>query len=104
MRTTFIHSLLAVVFAAAGLGITPPYASTLDAKQMPAAPVYAIRGAKIVTAAGATIDKGNVVMRNGLIVDVGATAVIPDDAAVVDGNGMTVYPGLIAMANMTALA
>jgi imidazolonepropionase-like amidohydrolase len=92
MRKTLSLSLLAIVFG----GIA-------TAAQMPAAPVYAIRGAKIVTAAGATIDKGNVVMRNGLIVDVGATAVIPDDAAVVDGNGMTVYPGLIDMGNSAAL-
>lgn len=103
MRKTLTHSFLAVVFAAAGLASTPPYASVANARQMPAAAVYAIRGAKIVTAAGATIDKGNVVMRNGIIVDVGANAAIPDDAAVVDGNGMTVYPGLIDMANLGAV-
>jgi len=92
MRKTTIYSALAIVFS--GIVATA---------QMPAAAVYAIRGAKIVTAAGATIDKGNVVMRNGIIVDVGANAAIPDDAAVVDGNGMTVYPGLIDMANLGAV-
>ncbi len=74
----------------------------VDAFQMPAAPVYAIQGAKIVTA-GSTIDKGNLVMRNGVIEDVGAAAAIPADAIVVDGANLTVYPGLIDMTNTTAV-
>ncbi len=55
---------------------------------------YAIRGATIVTVTGATIPKGNVVVRNGLIEAVGVEAAIPADAKVIDGAGMTVYPGL----------
>lgn len=55
---------------------------------------YAIRGATIVTVTGATIAKGNVVVRNGLIEAVGAEAAIPADAKVIDGAGLTVYPGL----------
>ncbi len=55
---------------------------------------YAIRGATIVTVTGATIPKGNVVVRNGLIEAVGAEAAIPADAKVIDGAGMTIYPGL----------
>jgi len=74
----------------------------LSARQMPAAPVYAIQGAKIVTGA-ATIEKGNLVMRNGVIEDVGPSAAVPADAVVVDGSGMTVYPGLIDMTNTTAV-
>lgn len=72
------------------------------ARQMPAAPVYAIQGAKIVTV-GQTIDKGNVVMKDGLIDDVGANASIPAGAVVVDGSNMTVYPGLIDMTNTAAV-
>ena len=41
-------------------------------RRIAAAPFYAIRGARIVTVAGAPIDKGTVVMRNGVIDDVGA--------------------------------
>jgi imidazolonepropionase-like amidohydrolase len=55
----------------------------------------AIRNAKIVTVSGAVINKGTVVVRNGLIVDVGESAAIPGDATVIDGEGMTVYPGLV---------
>lgn len=73
-----------------------------EARQMPAAPVYAIQGAKIVTGT-TTIDKGNLVMRDGVIADVGANAPIPSEAVVVDGANMTVYPGLIDMTNTSAV-
>jgi imidazolonepropionase-like amidohydrolase len=67
------------------------------------AALYAIRGARIVPVAGAVIDKGTVVMRDGLIVEVGATAAAPADAIAIDGAGLTVYPGLIDMANTAAV-
>src|SRR5580700_11800753 len=55
----------------------------------------AIRNAKIVTVSGSVIAKGTVVVRAGLIQDVGANVTIPADAVVIDGEGMTVYPGLV---------
>jgi imidazolonepropionase-like amidohydrolase len=55
----------------------------------------AIRNAKIVTVSGAVVNKGTVVVRNGLIQDVGENVQIPADATVIDGEGMTVYPGLV---------
>ncbi len=64
--------------------------------------VFAIRGARIVTAAGAPIDTGTIVMRHGVIEAVGASVAVPPDAAVVDGSGLTVYPGLIDLGNTRA--
>lgn len=64
---------------------------------------YAVRGARIVTAAGAPIASGTVVLRDGLIEAVGADVRVPEDARVIDGAGLTVYPGLIDLAN-TAVA
>jgi imidazolonepropionase-like amidohydrolase len=58
---------------------------------------YAIRGARIVTAAGAPLASGTIVLRGGLIEAVGADAAVPADARVIDGAGLTVYPGLIDM-------
>jgi imidazolonepropionase-like amidohydrolase len=55
----------------------------------------AIHNAKIVTVSGPAIAKGTVVLRNGLIEAVGENVQVPADAWVVDGEGMTVYPGLI---------
>jgi imidazolonepropionase-like amidohydrolase len=58
------------------------------------AQTYAISNAKIVTVSGATIEKGTVVVRDGLIESVGETVKIPADARVFDAAGLTVYPGL----------
>jgi len=55
---------------------------------------YAIRGGTIVTVTGATIQKGTVVVRKGLIESVGADVPVPADARVIDATGMTIYPGL----------
>jgi imidazolonepropionase-like amidohydrolase len=55
----------------------------------------AIRNAKIVTVSGSVISKGTVVVRNGLIQDVGENVQVPADAILIDGEGLTVYPGLV---------
>jgi imidazolonepropionase-like amidohydrolase len=65
--------------------------------------VYAIRGARIVTAVGAPIASGTLVIRNGLIEAVGASIQPPAEAIVIDGNGLTVYPGLIDMGSTIAV-
>ena len=57
--------------------------------------VYAIRGARIMPVAGAPIASGTIVIRNGVIEAVGAGIEAPKDARVIDGAGLTVYPGLI---------
>jgi imidazolonepropionase-like amidohydrolase len=59
---------------------------------------YAITNARIVTAAPqgpGTIERGTIVIRNGVIQAVGASVAAPADARVIEGNGLTVYPGLI---------
>src|SRR5437588_1890506 len=64
--------------------------------------VYAIRGARIVTAAGSPIESGTVVFRKGIIEAVGASVTVPPEADVIDGKGLTVYPGLIDLGNTRA--
>jgi imidazolonepropionase-like amidohydrolase len=54
------------------------------------APAYAIAGARLVTAAGAPIASGTIVIRNGLIESVGADVRAPADAIVIDGAGLSV--------------
>ncbi len=56
---------------------------------------FAITGARIVTVSGAVIDNGTVVIQNGKIVAVGATASVPSGAERINGNGLTVFPGMI---------
>jgi len=55
----------------------------------------AVRNARIVTVSGPVIDKGTVVLRHGLIEAVGENVAVPPDAMVVEGEGLTVYPGLV---------
>jgi len=56
---------------------------------------YAITNARIVTVSGPVIERGTVVIRNGLIAAAGENVSAPPDARVIDGTGLTVYPGLI---------
>ncbi len=65
--------------------------------------VYAIKGARLVTAAGAPIASGTIVIRNGLIDAVGADAQAPAEAIVIEGAGLSVYPGLIDMGTSTGI-
>jgi imidazolonepropionase-like amidohydrolase len=64
----------------------------------------AIRNARIVTGSGPVINKGTVVLRNGLIDAVGENVTIPGDAWIIDGEGLTVYPGLIDSISTIAVA
>jgi imidazolonepropionase-like amidohydrolase len=63
--------------------------------QRSAIDTYAITNARIVTVSGPVIERGTVVIRNGLIAAAGANISAPPDARVIDGTGLTVYPGLI---------
>ncbi|MEO6588021.1 MAG: amidohydrolase family protein [Pyrinomonadaceae bacterium] len=56
---------------------------------------FAITGARIVTVSGAVIEGGTVVIQNGKIVAVGVNAAVPADAESINGNGLTVFPGMI---------
>lgn len=56
---------------------------------------YAITNARIVTVSGPIVERGTVVIRNGLIAAAGQNISVPPDARVIDGTGLTVYPGLI---------
>lgn len=57
--------------------------------------IYAIRGARIIPVSGPPIESGTVVLRNGVIEAVGANVTPPADAWVIEGKGLTVYPGLV---------
>src|SRR5687768_264787 len=88
MKMQFPRSATAMVALAAVL------ANPLAA-QSRAPDAYAITNARIVPGSGATIARGTIVLRNGLITAVGANVPIPADARIVDASGLTVYPGFI---------
>jgi len=65
--------------------------------------VWAVKDCRIVTQAGAPIEKGTVVIKDGLIETVGPGVAIPADAEVIDGSKLTVYPGLTDALGKTLL-
>jgi imidazolonepropionase-like amidohydrolase len=65
---------------------------------------WALTNARIETITRGTIDRGTVVIRNGVIEAVGATVTPPPDARVVDLSGKTVYPGFFDLTSTLGLA
>jgi len=61
-------------------------------------PTYAIRNAKVVPVAGPFIEKGTLIIRDGLIEVLGPVdkVAIPEDAEIIEAEGLTAYPGLIS--------
>jgi imidazolonepropionase-like amidohydrolase len=92
--TRLIRSSAAVLIGALVFAVAP----RADAPH-----IYAIRDARLVTASGATLAKGTIVLRNGLIDAIGPDVQPPPDAIVIEGAGMTVYPGLIDMGSGAGL-
>jgi imidazolonepropionase-like amidohydrolase len=56
---------------------------------------FAIRNATIHPVTSAPIANGTIVFANGVITAVGANVTIPANATVIDGTGLSVYPGMI---------
>jgi imidazolonepropionase-like amidohydrolase len=57
--------------------------------------VHALTNARIVAAPGKTIEKGTVLIRDGIIVEVGPDVKVPAEARIWDLTGKTVYAGFI---------
>jgi imidazolonepropionase-like amidohydrolase len=73
-------------------GVTPePLRVTYNAN----GPAWAIANARIFPVSGPVIDKGTIVVKGNRILAVGANASVPSGAKVVDGNGLSIYPGFI---------
>ena len=58
---------------------------------------YVVKGAKVVPVSGDPIEVGTVVVRDGVITDVGPVdkVEVPFDAEIIEGKGLIVYPGFI---------
>ena len=83
----------ATVAIVTAIAAAPLAAQLVSPRSVPE--TYAITNARIVPVSSPAIEKGTIVIRDGLITAVGATVTAPGDARVVDGSGLTVYPGLI---------
>jgi imidazolonepropionase-like amidohydrolase len=65
---------------------------------------YAITNARIVPVSGAAIERGTLVISGGKIAAVGASVTVPQGAQVIDGTGLSVYPGMMDAATSMGLS
>src|SRR5580658_2357830 len=86
----YVALLIAWAYTARGEGGEPRY--------------FAVKNARIVPVSGPLIENGTVVIANGLIQAVGTNVAILPEACVIDGAGLTVYPGLIDAGTNIGLA
>jgi imidazolonepropionase-like amidohydrolase len=75
--------------AGSGPSVTMPPSSPRSASG-----TYVIQHARVVTVSGPTLPDASVVIQNGTITNVATTVTVPAGATVVEGRGLTVYPGL----------
>jgi imidazolonepropionase-like amidohydrolase len=80
--------------------ISAMLAGSLAAQNPPSRPaavpsVYAITHATLVPVVGPKVADGTIIIRDGKIAAIGAGATVPAGATVIDGKGLSVYPGLI---------
>jgi imidazolonepropionase-like amidohydrolase len=92
-KYTQLFAALLALLALAAQGAVP--LAHAQQRGMNTIDTYAITNARIVTVSGPIIERGTIVIRDGLITAVGNNATAPVDARVIDGAGLTVYPGLI---------
>jgi Amidohydrolase family len=84
---------ISLAVAAAGLLVWTHSASARGEGGEP--PYFAITNARVVPVSGPVMDSATIVIAKGLIQSVGTNVAIPPEAWVIDGKGLTVYPGLI---------
>ncbi len=65
---------------------------------------FVIQNARIVTVSGSTIERGSILIREGKIEALGAAISIPKGAELIDGKGLSVYPGMIDAGTKLGLA
>lgn len=87
------------VFSALALASTalaaPPSTEPVKGLREHTPAVYALTNVRIVTEPGTVIEKGTLVIRDGVIVGVGGDVAAPPDARLIDLAGKTLYAGFI---------
>ena len=78
-------------------------AACLYPQTSPQGASFFLRGGTVHTLAGATIDNGSVLVRDGKIIGVGKSLTPPEGVQVIDIRGQHVYPGMIDSASTLGL-
>src|ERR1700720_161276 len=93
-RTRMALFATTFLFALPGL-LSATEKETASEAMDPTAPVILIRNATILTVSHGTIDKGDILIKDGKMAAVGGTLKAPADAVVIDATGQGVTPGSI---------
>jgi len=92
LRKISLHFMLAlslVVFGTNAFAQSDPSGTSAVTK------TFAITNATVIAKPGTEMTEATVVVKNGLIVNVGKNVIIPADAEVIDASGLYVYPAFI---------
>lgn len=93
-RLTCVRALTSALVAVAALAATETTVPQNRIRENTPA-VHALINARIVVSPGKVVEKGTLVVRDGVIVAVGASVAPPADARIWDMSGKTLYAGLI---------
>jgi imidazolonepropionase-like amidohydrolase len=88
-RKTFLSAILAAAVVVTTATSAPAQSGGTGGK------VLAITNVHIVPVVGAEVAKGTIVVKDGLIAEIGAGVTVPAGAEVIDGTGLRAYPGMI---------
>src|SRR5277367_334254 len=84
------HTLVSVLVVLVALAALPAVTHAQGGEPR----YFAIRGAKVIPVSGPPIENATILIARGVITAVGKDLTIPDEAWIIDGKGLTVYPGL----------
>ncbi len=87
--------LVTALVLAAVEGCAPPEPTTTTGTGDEAESVLAVTHARIYPVSGPPIEEGTLLVRNGKILEVGSTVVVPKGAGVLDAKGRSLIPGLV---------
>ena len=101
-------SRVALLFLVAAVSVVAASAQQASSNMGPAflsgtPGTYAIRGAHIFPVSAPDIENGTIVIANGKIAAVGANVSVPAGARVIEGRGLSVYPGMIDLGTSMGL-
>lgn len=88
-------SLLGIVLLALFVSEAPAQTAPVVGLRQVTTGTHALLDARIVVAPGTVIERGNLIIRDGVIEDIGPDARVPADARVWNAEGRTIYPGFI---------
>lgn len=91
-----MKKIVFLLVLAIGLGaLTKAYAQDAEQLATPVTRTFVLKNINIVQKPGQVIQSGMVLVKNGLIQEVGKTVTIPADAEVINADSMYVYAGFI---------